>query len=409
MTVHDLWRKTENGKRVPSQRDGIGKRYRVSYTRGGKVRTKSFALKREAVQFDNNTHTDLARGEFIDPKKGSATLRQMAEHWRQAQLHRDSTQISVEYALNAMILPHLGDQPIGPITKTDIRKWVKASSERWAPSTIEPAFRYLSSVFKMAVEEKVIKENPCKGVKLPDKTRARIEPVPVEFVHELANQISPRYQAMIWVGAATGLRESEVAGLEVRDIDWLRKKVRVKQQLECLPGRPGRLAEPKSAASYREVPVDEWLIKVLAKHVEDFPPLELDILDNTVRPMVRAARLLFSSATRTPLRRQNFGDAMRRARTKALGILCENDPDLARFSTASFHDLRHFYASLLIRYGASVRVVQTRLGHKTAQETLKTYLHLWPDADDHTRDAVTQGLRLTQTQTQQPAPLRTTA
>ena len=52
------------------------------------------------------------------------------------------------------------------------------------------------------------------------------------------------------------------------------------------------------------------------------------------------------------------------------------------------HELRHFYASLLIRHGESVKTVQSRLGHATAAETLDTYSHLWPDADDTTRTAV---------------------
>jgi hypothetical protein len=37
-----------------------------------------------------------------------------------------------------------------------------------------------------------------------------------------------------------------------------------------------------------------------------------------------------------------------------------------------FHDLRHYYASLLIRHGESVKTVQHRLGHATAAETLST-------------------------------------
>ena len=53
-----------------------------------------------------------------------------------------------------------------------------------------------------------------------------------------------------------------------------------------------------------------------------------------------------------------------------------------------FHDLRHFYASLLVRYGESVKVVQVRLGHASAAETLDTYSHLWPDSEDRTRAAV---------------------
>ena len=53
-----------------------------------------------------------------------------------------------------------------------------------------------------------------------------------------------------------------------------------------------------------------------------------------------------------------------------------------------FHDLRHFYASVLIRKGLSVNVVQARLGHALAVETLDVYGHLWPDVDDRTRQAV---------------------
>ncbi len=47
--------------------------------------------------------------------------------------------------------------------------------------------------------------------------------------------------------------------------------------------------------------------------------------------------------------------------------------------------LRHFYASLLIDRGSSVKTVQRRLGHQSATETLDTYGHLWPDNDDETR------------------------
>jgi integrase len=57
-----------------------------------------------------------------------------------------------------------------------------------------------------------------------------------------------------------------------------------------------------------------------------------------------------------------------------------------------FHGLRHHYASLLIRYGESVKVVQARLGHSSANETLDTYSHLWPDSEDRTWEAVDSAL-----------------
>ena len=52
----------------------------------------------------------------------------------------------------------------------------------------------------------------------------------------------------------------------------------------------------------------------------------------------------------------------------------------------------HFYASLLIDHGEGVKVVQRRLSHASATETLDTYSHLWPDSEDRTRAAVDSGL-----------------
>jgi integrase len=55
---------------------------------------------------------------------------------------------------------------------------------------------------------------------------------------------------------------------------------------------------------------------------------------------------------------------------------------------AELHDLRHYFASLLIASGADIKTVQARLRHATAQTTLDIYGHLWPDADESTRAAV---------------------
>lgn len=57
-------------------------------------------------------------------------------------------------------------------------------------------------------------------------------------------------------------------------------------------------------------------------------------------------------------------------------------------SGKGLHQLRHFYASLLIDGGRSVKEVQERLGHASADETLNTYAHLFPDSADGTREVV---------------------
>jgi integrase len=51
---------------------------------------------------------------------------------------------------------------------------------------------------------------------------------------------------------------------------------------------------------------------------------------------------------------------------------------------------RHFYASGLIAAGCDVVRVQRALGHAKATTTLDTYSHLWPTAEDRTRQAATE-------------------
>ena len=91
---------------------------------------------------------------------------------------------------------------------------------------------------------------------------------------------------------------------------------------------------------------------------------------------------MFTSAVR-PITRSAFGFQWRPAVVQA-GLP----------AGTGFHALRHFYASLLMRHGASVKTVQARLGHKRASQTLDTYSNLWPDWDDRTRDAVDSVLGL---------------
>src|SRR5271156_1618246 len=59
----------------------------------------------------------------------------------------------------------------------------------------------------------------------------------------------------------------------------------------------------------------------------------------------------------------------------------------------TFHDLRHYLASLLIASGADIKTVQARLRHASASTTLDTYGHLWLDADESTRAAVGAAIR----------------
>ena len=54
----------------------------------------------------------------------------------------------------------------------------------------------------------------------------------------------------------------------------------------------------------------------------------------------------------------------------------------------TMHDLRHTEASLAISAGATVKAVQTMLGHKSVALTLDTYADLFPDDLEAVADAL---------------------
>jgi hypothetical protein len=61
------------------------------------------------------------------------------------------------------------------------------------------------------------------------------------------------------------------------------------------------------------------------------------------------------------------------------------------------HDRRHFTASALVAGGASVKLVQSVLGHASAVITLRTYAQLWRGDDERTRVAIESTLGVLRT------------
>ena len=172
-----------------------------------------------------------------------------------------------------------------------------------------------------------------------------------------------RLRALIVFAAGTGLRQGECFGLTVDRVDFLRRQVVSTVSSSRAVDGVSEFGPPKSHAGFRTVPLPEVVADALAAHLADSSS--------------RRAGLVFTQPLGDPLRRSAFGEAWHRAAPSA---------ELPEWAT--FHDLRHFYASLLIARKCSIKAVQKRLGHQSATETLDTYSHLWPDSDDETRAAV---------------------
>ena len=354
-------------KRVESSR---GTRYRARYRApDGTSKERWFTKKADADRFLTSVEHSKFTGAYVDPSAGKVTFRDYAEQWRHVQAHRLSTTASVETNLRRHVYPTIGDRPIGAVQRSEVQALVKGIG--LAPSTVELIYRYVSAIFRSAVEDLVIPVSPCRRISLPAKHATTVTVPTIEQVATMANAVPSCYRALVLLAAASGLRQGELIGLTVDRVDWLRRTVTVDRQLVMLRDKVPSFGPPKTTASHRVVPLPDEALTLLTEHVRVHPPVDLPGM----------GRLLFADERCEPILRAVLARSMRPA-ARAAGMP----------PRTGLHVLRHFYASALIRHGESVKVVQERLGHASASETLDTYSHLWPDSEDRTRAAVSEAL-----------------
>jgi integrase len=396
MAVDDLWYLTKRGpggERVPSKRHGRGKRWRVRYVDDtGRDREKLFERQADANRYDANTRADVSRGVYVDPAAGKVTVEAYAERWRREQLHRDSTAERVERALRRHVYTvPLGRLPIAQVRPSHIQSWVKDRSAALEPSTLRVVYSYLVSMFGTAAIDRVIGVSPCHGrIQLPDVDRSDLFIPTADQVHALANTFAGRdgrqgrYQAQPAVAAGTGLRQGEVWGLELEHLDFLRREIRVEQQLKVVSGRSPFLAPPKTSTSKRTVEMGQVVAEAIARHLAVFPVEEVWVDDETNprKPTRRKARLVFLNEHGQPINRNGWSHLWT-PRVAEAGLP----------KGFGYHGLRHYFATVLIHGGASVKTVQLALGHTTPTITLNTYVGHWPDSIDTTRTLIDAALR----------------
>jgi integrase len=214
----------------------------------------------------------------------------------------------------------------------------------------------------------MIASSQCDGrkIRLLRPHGGDVVPMTPEQVRAVADSMPAHYATLVVLLAGTGLRPAEGLGLCRSRVNWLRRSIRVDQQLVTLAGAAPALGPTKTPSSVRTIPVPDGVIEVLARHVEQYTP--------------EGSELLFVDDKGDPIRRNALGHAWRRA-SIAAGV-----------DGFTPHDLRHYAASVMIAQGANVKAVQRHLGHASAKTTLDTYAHLLPDSEDVTRRALEAGL-----------------
>jgi integrase len=301
---------------------------------------ETFETRKEAATWLANKQAEIERDDWVDPDATKVLLVDFGNRWLAERELEESTRERYEIAFRLHVVPYLGDRSLADIKEGSIRSWRKALADnKVGQPTRAKAYRVLHAMFNTAVDDRVIKRNPCRiknGGKEESAERAALS---VAEVFAVADAMTPRYRVLVLFGAFTSLRFGELAALQRRDIDVDARSVSVrKSQAELRNGR--RLIKgPKSAAGIREVAIPKVVLDELKDHLAEYVESGDD-------------GYVFVGPLGGRLRRHNF-------RKQWLEAIANSK---IKKTDVHFHDLRHTGNDLAAKAGATTKELMARMG-----------------------------------------------
>lgn len=271
-----------------------------------------------------------------------------------AAYNNDLTQL-IEYMAD-----HVND--VGVLTKWDqldqqcLRDFVITLHDRgYSASTVARKIASVKSFFNFLIEEGYVIENPTDGILSPRIGRTLPKPISIEDVDQLLQEplksTTPegiRDAAMLELLYASGLRVSELVGLNLRDVNLEERYVR------CMG----------KGSKERVVPLHGKAVSSIRLYIENAWP--------------KLKRKHSERGTALFVNRRGF-----RLSRQGMWLILKGYAEKARInSQITPHTLRHSFATHLLAGGASLRNVQELLGHASIATT-QIYTHI---TNEHIRE-----------------------
>lgn len=335
-------------------RRGDSWRARYRHPETGREHQRTFARKVDAGRWLREQQTALDRGTWLDPKTARTTVGEWCEAWLDGYGTRRASTLRQARVHLVVIVEHFGTMPLSAVRPSHVRAWTaQLKREGRADSYVYALHSRLAQVFSDAVHDGLVPRSPCSRRTSPPMGAQRPYVATTEQVWALHDAMPGHLRAAVLLSAFAGLRLAEVCGLRIEDVDFMRGVLHPAVQYP---------AEPlKSETARTAVPIPETLALTLSAHVAGY-----------------GAETVFTNELGRQLAPWTLERHFRRVRASVPGL-----PVGFRY-----HDLRHYFASLLIASGSDVKVVQARMRHASAKTTLDVYGHMWPDSDESTRAAV---------------------
>jgi integrase len=318
-----------------------------------------FRTKRGAEQFLTETEASMLRGDWFDPAAGRIPLREYVSTWIAERELKARTREEYERHIRLHVEPFIGPVDLADITPAVIRTW---RAERLqvgiGPSTVAKTYRILHAIFATAVDDEVIRRNPCRIKKAGQDKAAERPMAQLAQVVAIAAAIQPRYKLMVLLATFAQLRFGELVALRRGAVDLVAMELRVQKATAEMEDGSQVDDDPKSEAGKRVISLPGGLRPALEYHLVTFAQTGSE------------GRLFVGPEGGIP-RRRNFNRVWKQA-VKRAGV-----PDEVGLH---LHDLRHAGSTWSAQSGATLKEVMSRIGHSSPRAAM-IYQHAGQDRD----------------------------
>lgn len=312
-------------------------------------------------------------------KEINLTFQQVYEEWFDTYKNtvQDSTWYKRQRMFETRLLPEFGKYKINMITtakiQTALNKWFRETKYNY-----KPWFNYTNSIFKYAILQRYITDNPATRVIMP-KHKEFEEELPnfwskdqlITFFRYIDPNKDLEKYTLFRVLAFTGIRRGELLALQWNDFDSNKKILHINKTLSMGENSQVTVHAPKTRKGKRDIYLDNTTIKYLKRwRLKDRTKMLMQGM-NIDEP----EQLIFHTF-------DNKYKSFNTPRRWLVDILDKIHKDNVDLPDITLHGFRHTHASALFSAGATVKEVQERLGHEDAQTTLNIYVHVTQQQDE---------------------------